>query len=154
MTNNYHASIDHKTSNYGIYDCMKSNKLDRTKSIGIITRTEYVFRTDIGDHYCEGREIEDEIGEGDFRICVHKRSELVQELFITQDRNTSDANKFELYTLRKIVQEAKRFADEGNIVNIELPEAAAEDGKYHSRLDACDALALIKFVPAMQIEME
>ncbi len=153
MTNNYYASIDQKTGNYGIYDCMKSNKLSKIKSIGIITPTEYVFRTDIGDHYCEGREIEDKIGEGTFRVCIHKRSEMVQELYINQDRDTVTVSEFELHMLKKIIQEAKRFADEGNIVDIELPEAAAKDGKYHSHLDADEALALLKFIIPTWIEI-
>ena len=116
------VSEDKDVDNYGVYDCFKQNKRDKVKSFGLLNNNYYIFESEIACHRAAGDSMKKEMGNGNFWVVVNKKNESVIQLDIRRiGREEHNPSDFEWKTIRNVLDEAKRFADEGNNIEVTIP---------------------------------
>ena len=138
------APADDEVDNYGIYECLQSNRKEKEKSYGLLNANNYIFSSDISDHYAAHREAEEQIGKGNFMLVVHKRNEMITEFSIRKLGHTEyTPSDFEMYIIRKTLEEAKRYADEGYRVEVTIPKEASVTEEEESTEDIDNAIECV-----------
>ena len=135
------APADDEVDNYGVYECLQSNRKSKVKSYGLLNSNNFIFQSGIADHYAANREIEKEIGRGNFILVVNKKNEELMEFDIRRRGHSEHTpSEFEWHVIRKTLEEAKRYSDEGYDVEVTIPAEASATEEEERTKDVDNAI--------------
>lgn len=130
-----------EVDDYGIYECLNANKEHRFKTHGLLNAKQFVFKTNIGDHYCAWTDSEKEIGKGNFTIVVDRLRDDLQCLYIRKEgREEYEITEFEREVIKKTLEEAKKYQDEGNTIDVIIPAEVSYSRDEEQTKDVDEAI--------------
>lgn len=118
------------SDNYGVYDYLIESETENIKTFGVITDTEYIFKTGIYDHYGTATEIKDNYGEYDLYFSTYKKSNMMNclNIYYTKRDINDKVNLFQLECVINALRECQKYCEEKEVkVEVSIPSFCFKD---------------------------